>query len=66
MMIFPSRATVAGSIFAITCVSVFNTGAKFAGRALMYWGRERELDTLFRNAGIFAAEMPKADPDIVF
>ena len=45
---------------------ILNTGAKFVGRALMCWGRERELDTLLRNAKVFAAELHKADPDIVF
>jgi len=45
---------------------ILNTGAKFVGRALMCWGRERELDTLLRNAKAFAAELHKADPDIVF
>src|ERR1700757_840141 len=45
---------------------ILNTGAKFVGRALMCWGRERELDTLLRNARAFAAELHKADPDIVF
>lgn len=44
---------------------ILNTGAKFVGRALMCWGRERELDTLLRNAKAFAAELHKADPDIV-
>ena len=44
---------------------ILNTGAKFVGRALMCWGRERELDTLLRNAKTFAAELHKADPDIV-
>jgi len=42
-----------------------NTGAKFVGRALMCWGRERELDTLLANAKAFAAELHKADPEIV-
>lgn len=42
-----------------------NTGAKFIGRALMCWGRERELDTLLRNAKAFAAELHKDDPDVV-
>ncbi len=44
---------------------ILDTGAKFVGRALMCWGRERELDTLLRNAKVFAAELHKADPDIV-
>ena len=44
---------------------ILNTGAKFVGRALMCWGRERELDTLLGNATIFAAELHKADPEIV-
>jgi hypothetical protein len=44
---------------------ILNSG-KFVGRALMRWGRERELDTLLRNAKTFAAELHKADPDIVF
>lgn len=44
---------------------LLNTGARFVGRALMCWGRERELDTLLRNARAFAAELHKADPDIV-
>jgi hypothetical protein len=42
-----------------------NTGAKFIGRALMCWGRERELDTLLRNAKVFAGRLHEADPDIV-
>jgi hypothetical protein len=42
-----------------------NTGAKFIGRALMCWGRERELPTLLKNAKVFAAELHKVDPDIV-
>jgi hypothetical protein len=45
---------------------ILNTRAKFVGRALMCWGRERELGTLLRNAKVFAAELHKADPDIVF
>ena len=45
---------------------ILNTGAKFVGRSLMCWGRERELDTLLHSANVFAAEMHKADPDIVF
>src|SRR5205823_6067751 len=43
-----------------------NTGAKFVGRALMCWGRERDMDTLLRNAKAFSAELHKADPEIVF
>src|ERR1043165_2180991 len=38
-----------------------NTGAKFIGRALMCWGRERELDSLLHNAKAFAAELHKVD-----
>lgn len=44
---------------------ILNTGAKFIGRSLMCWGRERELDTLLRRASAFAAELHKVDPDIV-
>jgi hypothetical protein len=42
-----------------------NTGAKFIGRALMCWGRERELEVLLRNAKAFAAELHRVDPEIV-
>ena len=45
---------------------ILNTGAKFVGRALMCWGRERELGTLLYNAKLFAAELHKSDPDVVF
>src|SRR5665213_2975290 len=44
---------------------ILNTGAKFIGRALMCWGRERELETLLRNAKVFADRLHQADPDIV-
>jgi hypothetical protein len=44
---------------------ILNTKAKFVGRALMCWGRERELDTLCHNAKIFADRIHQADPDIV-
>jgi hypothetical protein len=44
---------------------VLDTGAKFVGRALMCWGRERELDALLRNARAFAARLHESDPEIV-
>ena len=44
---------------------ILNTGAKFVGRALMCWGRERELSTLLANAKVFAQKLHEADPDIV-
>lgn len=44
---------------------ILDTKAKFVGRALMCWGRERELDTLLQNAKPFAERLHQADPDIV-
>src|ERR1700691_4972105 len=44
---------------------ILNTKAKFVGRALMCWGRERELETLLHNAKIFADRLHQVDPDIV-
>lgn len=44
---------------------ILNTKAKFIGRALMCWGRERELGTLLQNAKPFAKQLHEADPDIV-
>ncbi|HLX68527.1 MAG TPA: hypothetical protein VKV04_02765, partial [Verrucomicrobiae bacterium] len=44
---------------------ILDTKAKFVGRALMCWGRERELGTLLQNAKPFAEQLHEADPDIV-
>lgn len=44
---------------------ILDTKAKFIGRALMCWGRERELGTLLQNAKPFAKQLHEADPDIV-
>lgn len=44
---------------------ILDTKAKFIGRALMCWGRERELGTLLQNAKPFAQLLHEADPDIV-
>jgi hypothetical protein len=45
---------------------LLNIRAKFIGRALMCWARERELETLLKNAKPFIELMHKSDPDIVF
>src|SRR4051794_22312633 len=36
---------------------ILDTHAKFVGRALMCWGRERELEALLRHAKIFAERL---------
>jgi hypothetical protein len=45
---------------------LLNIKAKFIGRALMCWTRERELPTLLANAKPFIELMHQSDPDIVF
>jgi hypothetical protein len=39
--------------------------AKFIGRALMIWGREKELDAFLKTAKPYAERLHRADPDIV-
>lgn len=44
---------------------ILDTKAKFVGRALMVWGREKDLPGFLKTAGPFAEALHKADPDIV-
>jgi hypothetical protein len=44
---------------------IVQTKAKFVGRALMLWGHERNLHAFLAAAKPFAAELHKADPEIV-
>jgi hypothetical protein len=44
---------------------LLNTGAKFVGRALMVWGREKELARFLETARRFEKMIHQADPDIV-
>ena len=42
-----------------------SAGAKFVGRALMVWGRERELMAFLAAARPFAAALHEADPEMI-
>jgi len=44
---------------------LLETRAKFVGRALMVWGRERSLSNFLETAKPYAAALHKADPDII-
>jgi hypothetical protein len=44
---------------------ILETKAKFVGRALMVWGRERNLTAFLETAKPYAAALHKADPEIV-
>jgi len=44
---------------------LLETKAKFIGRALMVWGRERNLTNFLETAKPFAAVLHKADPEMV-
>ena len=44
---------------------ILDTKAKFIGRALMVWGRERNLSAFLETARPYAAALHKADPDII-
>src|SRR5438874_6969141 len=44
---------------------LLETRAKFVGRALMVWGRERNLTNFLQTAKPFAAVLHKADPEMV-
>lgn len=44
---------------------ILDMKAKFVGRALMCWGRERELGALLQNAKPFAERLHQEDPEIV-
>lgn len=44
---------------------LLDTRAKFVGRALMVWGREKELSTFLEMAKPYAAALHKADPEII-
>ena len=42
-----------------------SAGAKFVGRAIMVWGRERELEAFLAAARPFAAALHEADPEMI-
>lgn len=44
---------------------ILGTKAKFVGRALMVWGREKNLPAFLATAKPYAATLHQADPDIV-
>jgi len=44
---------------------ILGTKAKFVGRALMVWGREKNLPAFLAAAKPYAAALHRADPDIV-
>jgi hypothetical protein len=44
---------------------ILDTKAKLVGRALMVWGRERNLSAFLETAKPFAAALHKADPEII-
>ena len=44
---------------------ILETKAKLVGRALMVWGRERNLPAFLETAKPFAAVLHKADPEII-
>jgi len=44
---------------------ILGTKAKFIGRALMVWGREKNLPAFLATAKPYAAALHQADPDIV-
>lgn len=44
---------------------ILDTRAKFVGRALMVWGRERNLSAFLETAKPYAAALHKADPEII-
>jgi hypothetical protein len=45
---------------------ILSTKAKFVGRALMVWGREKELPAFLETAKPYAASLHQADPEIIF
>jgi hypothetical protein len=44
---------------------IVSSRAKFVGRALMVWGREKELAAFLRTARPYAEALHSADPDII-
>lgn len=44
---------------------ILDTKAKFIGRALMVWGREKNLSAFLETAKPYAAGLHKADPEII-
>ncbi len=44
---------------------ILGNRAKFVGRALMVWGRERNLSAFLETAKPYAAALHKADPEII-
>ena len=44
---------------------ILETKAKFVGRALMVWGREKELSSFLETAKPFVAAIHRAGPDII-
>ncbi|MDB6020876.1 MAG: hypothetical protein JWQ04_733, partial [Pedosphaera sp.] len=44
---------------------ILDTKAKFVGRALLLWGREKNLSTFLETAKPYAAALHQADPEIV-
>lgn len=44
---------------------IIDCGAKFIGRAVMVWGREKELPAFLQTAKPFAEALHRADPEII-
>ena len=44
---------------------ILDTKAKFVGRALMVWGREKELSAFLETAKPYADALHQADPEII-
>jgi len=44
---------------------ILDTKAKFVGRALMVWGREKELSAFLETAKPYAAALHRADSEII-
>ena len=44
---------------------ILSSKAKFVGRALMVWGREKELAAFLKTAKPYAEALHKADPEII-
>ena len=44
---------------------ILSTGAKFVGRALMVWGREKDLERFLETAKPYARALHQLDPEIV-
>src|SRR5882724_9982602 len=44
---------------------ILDTKTKFVGRALMVWGREKNLSAFLETAKPYAAALHQADPEII-